>query len=391
MILEALIKIVCVVAVMLLSVAYMILAERKIAGWIQDRIGPNRAGPRGIVQPICDGLKLLFKEDYTPGHVSRLLFIIAPAITMGLAVAAFAVIPFGGEIEIAGRMIPLQIAPVDIGILFILAAGSLGVYGVLLGGWASNNKYSFIGGLRVAAQMLSYETPLALAILSIVMLSGSIRLEKIVQLQIDGGPACLGWNVFSQPLVFLIFLVCIFAETKRVPFDLTECEQELVGGYHTEYSSMKFGLYFLGEYAHMIVASSLAIVLFFGGWHVPFITSHDSSITAAALRCICFYVKLWMFIYFYMWVRWTLPRFRIDQVMRIGWKAGVLGGLALLMINALIMYLFPNDGLQSRTVQLAANVALFIVAVLAVGYSKTELSVENQPVSLEKIDDTIEC
>jgi NADH-quinone oxidoreductase subunit H len=387
MILTTLIIIICVVAVMLLSVAYMILAERKIAGWIQDRIGPNRAGPRGIIQPICDGLKLLFKEDYTPGNVSRLLFIIAPAITMGLAVAAFAVIPFGGEIQIGDRLIPLQIASVDIGILFILAAGSLGVYGVLLGGWASNNKYSFFGGLRVAVQMLSYETPMALAILSIIMLSGSIQLEKIVQLQIDGGPAFLGWNVFSQPLVFLIFLVCIFAETKRVPFDLTECEQELVGGYHTEYASMKFGLYFLGEYAHMIVASSLALVLFFGGWHVPFITSNEPSIGATILRCVCFYVKLWIFIYFYMWVRWTLPRFRIDQVMRIGWKAGVLGGLMLLMLNALILYLFPNDGWASRFVQLAANVALFIVAVLAVGYSKTELSVENQPVSLERIDE----
>lgn len=389
MILEALIKIVCVVAVMLLSVAYMILAERKIAAWIQDRVGPNRAGPRGIIQPICDGLKLLFKEDYTPGHVSRLLFIIAPAITMGLAVAAFAVIPFGGQVQIAGRLISLQIAPVDIGILFILAAGSLGVYGVLLGGWASNNKYSFLGGLRVAAQMLSYETPLALAILNIIMLSGSVQLETIVQQQIEGGTACLGWNVFSQPLVFLVFLVCIFAETKRVPFDLTECEQELVGGYHTEYSSMKFGLYFLGEYAHMIVASSLALVLFFGGWHVPFITSNESTITAAALRCLCFYVKMWMCIYVYMWVRWTLPRFRIDQVMRIGWKAGVLGGLMLLITNALIMYLLPEDGPWSRSVQLLANVALFIVAVLAVGFSKTELSVENQPVSLDRIDETV--
>jgi NADH-quinone oxidoreductase subunit H len=389
MLLEALIKIVCVIAVMLLTVAYMILAERKIAGWIQDRIGPNRAGPRGIIQPFCDGLKLLFKEDYTPGHVSRLLFIIAPAITMGLAVAAFAVIPFGGSFEIGGRTIHLQIARVDIGILFLLAAGSLGVYGVLLGGWASNNKYSFLGGLRVAAQMLSYETPMALAILNIILLSGSIRLEEIVQQQIDGGWACLGWNVCSQPLVFLIFLICIFAETKRLPFDLTECEQELVGGYHTEYSSMKFGLYFLGEYAHIIVASSLAIVLFFGGWHVPFITSNEPSIGAAALRCLCFYVKLWMFIYFYMWVRWTLPRFRIDQVMRIGWKAGVIGGLALLMLNALIMYLFPDDGYQAWAVQLIANVALFVVAILAVGFSKTELSVENQPVSLDRIDETV--
>ena len=378
MILEALIKIVCVVAIMLLMVAYMILLERKIAAWIQDRLGPNRSGPRGILQPFCDGLKLLFKEDYNPGNVDKVLFVVAPCIMMGLAVAGIAVIPLAGRVEIGGRMIDLQIAQVDIGILYIMAISSLGVYGVFLGGWASFNKYSFYGSMRSAAQMLSYEVPMALCVLNIVLLSGTLRLEKIVALQIAGG-----WNILSQPVVYVIFLTCIFAETKRAPFDLAECEQELVGGYHTEYSSMKFGLYFLGEYAHIIVASSLAVVLFFGGWHLPGVTSQATTGGAALVRGLVFFLKVCAFIFFYMWVRWTLPRFRFDQIMRLAWRAGVPLTLAMLLLNSLIMYFFPQGGAASRIGQLICNVLLMAVVLIILGYSKARIGAENVPIVFE--------
>ncbi len=378
---EALIKIVCVVAVMLLMVAYMILAERKIAGWIQDRIGPNRAGPRGILQPFCDGLKLLFKEDYTPDHVSKVVFTIAPCIMMGMAVAAFAVVPFGGSIRIFGEDRYLQIAQVDIGVLFVLAASSLSVYGVFLGGWASNNKYSFVGGLRAAAQMLSYEVPMALAILSIVLISGSLRLEDIVDKQINGY-----WNVLTQPFVFIIFLFCIFAETKRLPFDLAECEQEIVGGFHTEYSSMRFGLYFLGEYAHIIVACSVGLVLFFGGWHIPFITPIGNSISAALVRILYFIIKLWVFIAFFMWVRWTLPRFRFDQIMSLAWRVGVPLSLALLLLNSVVIYFFDPGSGAALWLQLFANIALLVVLLVVTGLSNPILARSNIPISLERME-----
>ena len=387
--LEILIKIACVVGVSLLMVAYMILAERKIAGWIQDRIGPNRAGPRGIVQPLCDGLKLLFKEDYTPDHVHKFLFIVSPCIMMGMALSAIAVIPFGGQIGDGENAIHLQIARVDIGILFVLAVSSLSVYGVFLGGWASNSKYSLLGGIRGAAQMLSYEVPLALSILCIVMLSGTLRLEKIVDLQING---C--WNIVTQPFVFIIFLFCIFAETKRVPFDLAECEQELVGGFHTEYSSMKFGLYFLGEYAHMIVACSMAVVLFFGGWHVPFLVNSESTtVGAAVMRVLVFLVKVWAFIAFYMWVRWTLPRFRFDQVMSLAWRAGVPLSLALLLINAIIMYYYKPDIIDGSYDwgyyfwQLFANIGVFVALILVVGFSHPKTGVANVPMIIDKTEE----
>jgi len=386
--LEILIKIVCVLAVTLLMVAYMILAERKIAGWIQDRIGPNRAGPRGIVQPLCDGLKLLFKEDYTPDHVHKFLFIVAPCIMMGMAISAIAVIPFGGQIGTGENAIHLQIARVDIGILFVLAVSSLSVYGVFLGGWASNNKYSLIGGMRGAAQMLSYEVPLALSILCIVMLSGTLRLEKIVDLQING---C--WNIITQPFVFIIFLFCIFAETKRVPFDLAECEQELVGGFHTEYSSMKFGLYFLGEYAHMIVTCSMAVVLFFGGWHVPFLVDSESTtVGAAVMRVLVFLVKVWIFIAFYMWVRWTLPRFRFDQVMSLAWRAGVPLSLTLLLLNSIIMYFYAPDSdggyhWAYYIWQIIANIGVFVALIMVVGFSNPKLGGANAPIIIDKTEE----
>lgn len=376
-VLGALVKIVCVVAVMLLTVAYMILAERKVAGWVQDRVGPNRAGPGGILQPFCDGLKLLFKEDYTPASVDKFLYSFGPCLMMALAVAGMAIIPFGGRVVIGDTTIDLQIAQVDIGLLYILAISSLGVYGVVLGAWASNNKYSFIGGLRAAAQMLSYEVPLALAILSVIMLSGTLRLENIVQSQMDGW-----WNVLAQPLLFIIFLTCIFAETNRLPFDLPECEQELVGGYHTEYSSMRFGMYFLGEYAHIIVASSMAVVLFFGGWHLPGVTSDAQTVGAAAVRVAVFYGKVWAFILFYMHVRWTLPRFRFDQLMNLAWRVLMPMALAILIWNAVVMYCWPLGSAAGRWAQLAGNGAVLAGCLLAAGVSRKPIAAENIPIEM---------
>ncbi len=362
-------KILGIIGVVKLTVPFMILAERKVSGWIQDRIGPNRAGPKGIIQPFADGLKLFFKEDYTPDGVDKILFPLAPCIAMLMAIIAMAVIPFSGQVQVGERVFDMQVGAVNIGILYILAIGSLAVYGVVIGGWASNSKYSFLGGLRAAAQMISYEVPLALTVISMIVLCGTLRLEVIVNQQIESG----WWNVFSQPLTFIIFLTCLFAETNRAPFDLAECEQELVCGFHTEYSSMKFAMFFLGEYAHIIVASCLAVVLFFGGWHVPGLpTGIDQplSLGMALLGIGIFYIKVWAFIFFFLWVRWTLPRFRYDQLMRMAWYGMVPVGLGLLMINAGIAY-FENPMMDSklRWYQLGGNVAMLLVllAIVAIG------------------------
>ena len=354
----------------------MILIERKIAAWIQDRVGPNRSGPRGILQPFCDGIKLLFKEEYTPDGVDKTLFVLAPALLMGLALASIAVIPFGGQLEIWGKTIHLQIAHVDIGVLYLLALSSLSVYGVVLGGWASNNKYSLLGSLRAAAQILSYEVPLVLSLLSMVMLTGTLRLEKIVDIQIQQG-----WFILSQPLTFLIFLVCIFAETNRLPFDLPECEQELVAGYHTEYASMKFGCFFLGEYAHIIVSSSLAVVLFFGGWHLPGLTSESPTIGAALLRVIIFLIKVWAFIFFYMWVRWTLPRFRFDKVMKLAWQSLVPLALLLLISNTLVVYFTGGQAHPSYWGQLIGNIIVFVILLVIVGLTPDRTGEGNMPIT----------
>ena len=296
-IIEPLIKIVIIVGVIKLTVPFQILAERKISAWMQDRVGPNRCGPFGIIQPFADGIKLFFKEDFMPSGVDKVIYILGPCVAMFMAIAAFAVIPFGGTIEIGGRVINLQIVSVDVGLLYILAIGALSVYGVVLGGWASNSKYAFLGGLRAAAQMISYEVPLGLAVITMAMICGTLRLEEIVQQQMDGV-----WFVCTQPLTFLVFLICIFAETNRAPFDLAECEQELVAGFHTEYSSMKFAMFFLGEYAHMIIASAFAVTLFFGGWHLPYCTwlNESSYWLAGVMRFGVFYAKIWAFIFFFM-------------------------------------------------------------------------------------------
>src|SRR4051794_33672913 len=315
-----LVKILAVVGISQGTVAYLILVERKIAAWAQDRIGPNRVGPFGLIQPLVDGAKMILKEDVTPRYVSTPVYILAPAIAIIAAMIGFAVVPFGPGgptapiLPLIGQRVDFQIAPsVDIGILYILAIGSLGVYGVILAGWASNSKYSFIGGLRSSAQLISYEIPLGMSILGMVLLAGSLDLNAIVNWQDRHA-----WGIVVQPIGFLLFMISAFAETNRLPFDLPEAEQELVGGYHTEYSAMKFGMFFLGEYLHVITVSYLTVVLFFGGWDVPFLLDQDQTGWIAALvKVFVLIVKVSLMIIFIMGARWPFPRFRYDTLMDV--------------------------------------------------------------------------
>ena len=315
-----LIKIACVIGVMLGIVAYTVLAERKICAWMQDRIGPNRVGPRGLFQPIADGLKLIFKEDVLPHHVNKVYFTLAPMISMVPALITIAVVPWGSQLVIPGlspQPIKAVIADLNVGILFVFAIASLGVYGIVLAGWASNSKYPFLGGIRSSAQMISYEVCLGLSVVPVFMQVGSLNLTKVVEYQ-----AQHTWLVVCQPLSFFVFVVSAFAETNRLPFDLPEAEQELVGGYHTEYSSMKFGMFFMGEYAAMFVASALMATLFFGGWSLPVapLNAPAQTLNVGLLHIAIFLAKVCGFLFFYIWVRWTIPRFRYDQLMALGWK-----------------------------------------------------------------------
>lgn len=332
-----------IIVAILTAVAYCIYFERKISAWIQDRCGPNRVGPYGLLQPLADGAKFLLKEDIVPAHVDKPLFILAPAISFVLALIGFAVIPWGGEVMIGDKLMKVQIADPGIGLLYVLGVGSMGVYGVVLGGWASNNKYSTYGGVRATAQMLSYEIPMGIAILVVVLTCGEIRLERILTSQItDGGV----WNVLLHPVAFLILLVTIFAETNRAPFDLAEAEQELVGGFHTEYSAMKFAMFFLAEYAHMITGSAVICVLFLGGWHLPLIPglqASDTSVFAMLFKLAVIGVKVALFIFAFMWVRWTLPRFRFDQLMRLAWKGLIPMSLGLLVVAIVGLYYGVQD------------------------------------------------
>ena len=312
-----LVKVLVVFAGTMLTVLIMIYAERRVSAFIQGRLGPNRVGPQGIFQPLADGIKFLMKEDIIPAGVDKPIFILAPAILLIPALMTFAVIPFGSDITLFGRQIPLQVADVNVGILYILALTSIGVYGIVLAGWSSNSKYSLLGGLRSSAQLISYELAMGLAVVSIILLSGSLKLNDIVG---DQQGHFLSWNVFKQPLAFLIFLVAVYAETNRLPFDLSEAEQELVGGYHTEYSSMKFAMFFMAEYANMITAAALTVTLFFGGWDVPFVNEAALGLWGAMLSVTSFILKMGFFLFLFIWVRWTFPRFRYDQLMKLGWK-----------------------------------------------------------------------
>ncbi|HEV8060177.1 MAG TPA: NADH-quinone oxidoreductase subunit NuoH [Gemmataceae bacterium] len=303
--------------------AYLIMVERKVCAWMQDRIGPNRVGPYGLLQPIADGLKFLLKEDIIPDHVDKFLFLLAPAVSVSTALLAFAVVPFGAT-YVAGNGNPAAyefvIAPsIDIGIVFIFAVSSLNVYGIVLGGWASNNKYSFLGAIRSSAQLISYEIPMGMSILGIVLVTGSLNLEHIIGRQAANG--FFGWNLWYQPLAFVLFLTSVLAECNRVPFDLAEAEQELVGGYHTEYSALKFGLFFLAEYTHVITTSFLLTILFLGGWQFPWIAeASEAGILAAIVKLVVFAAKMFGFIILYMLIRWTIPRFRFDQLMGLAWR-----------------------------------------------------------------------
>ena len=319
------VKVLIVFTAMLLIVAYMTLMERKVLGHMQVRFGPNRAGPFGLLQPVADGIKLFFKEDIIVPFANRIIYILAPAVIVITALVSFAVIPFGDSIKIMGQSIDLVVADVNVGLLYLFAVSSLGVYGVVMGGWASNNKYSLLGSIRSSAQMISYELSLGLSIVGVLMIVGSLSLTKIVEAQSSV------WFILYQPLGFLIFLISAVAECSRTPFDLTECENELVAGYQTEYSSMKFGLYYLGEYAHILVVSSLAVSLFFGGWQGPFLPP-----------ILWFLIKVFVFIFFFIWIRATFPRFRYDQLMKFGWK--VLFPLSLLniMLTAVGVILFSR-------------------------------------------------
>jgi NADH-quinone oxidoreductase subunit H len=319
MLLIHLIKIAVVVWVMLTVVAYTVFAERKVCAWMQDRIGPNRVGPMGLMQPLADGLKFAFKEDILSNHVNKVYFTLAPMIAMVPALIAIAVVPWGSQLIIPGLAEPVKavIADLNVGILFVFAISSLGVYGIVLAGWASNSKYPFLGGIRSSAQMISYEVCLGLSVVPVFMQVGSLNLSRVVEYQAHGL-----WLGYCQPLSFFIFVVSAFAETNRLPFDLPEAEQELVAGYHTEYSSMKFAMFFLGEYAAMFVASALMVTLFFGGWSLPFapFNAPAQTLLVGLAHIGIFLVKVCAFLFFYIWVRWTIPRFRYDQLMALGWK-----------------------------------------------------------------------
>ncbi|MDP4209446.1 MAG: NADH-quinone oxidoreductase subunit NuoH [Bacteroidota bacterium] len=318
----------------LLIAMYATLVERKFAGFIQDRYGPDRAGIWGILQPVCDGAKLFFKEEYMPNTADKALYILGPSLTMLVALLTSAVIPWGGNIAIGGNNFSLQVASSSIDILYIFAITSMGVYGIMIGGWASNNKFALLGAVRASSQMISYELAMGLSIASVIMMSGTLSLSEIVHQQESM------WNIAYQPLAFIIFFTCALAETNRAPFDLPECEGELVGGYHTEYSSMKLGFYLFSEYINMFISSAVISTLFFGGYHMPFINDLGLSQNVVTLLGTAFlFVKIFFFILLFMWVRWTLPRFRYDQLMKLGWTMLLPLALLNLVITGIVMLL----------------------------------------------------
>jgi NADH-quinone oxidoreductase subunit H len=342
------IVIVVILHVILGAAAYFILLERKVCAWVQDRIGPNRVGPMGLLQPIADGLKLFVKEDFLPRGVDKGLYILAPALTVIPALIGFAVIPWAGTLDtssipiiggmLGGHEVKIIGADVNIGIVYLVAVASLGVYGVALGGWASNNKYSFLGGLRATAQMVSYEIPMGLALLCIILTAGTVRADLIVASQVESQ-----WFILHQPLTALLFYTCLLAEANRSPFDLAEAESELVGGWHTEYSSMKWAMFFVGEYAHIFVGSAFFTVLFLGGWSInPFFGADLAPAGGFWLICLQFGVvlgKIMAMVLLTMVIRWTLPRFRFDQLMRLAWEGMIPAGLLLLLVTSLWVFL----------------------------------------------------
>ncbi len=333
-------------AVSLGVAAYSTWGERKVAALLQDRIGPNRTGPFGILQPLADGGKLFFKEGFVPANADRFLFYIGPAITMFISLITGAVIPWGKSLNIGGNSFQVQVASIDIGVLYLIGMVSVGVYGMMIGGWASNNKYSLIGAIRASSQMISYELAMGLSLLSIILMAGSLDLYAITSSQGSGKiwgliPADgMNWNIFYQPLAFIIFFVAAMAETNRHPFDLPECESELVNGYMTEYSSMNFGQYMFGEYVNMFISNALIATLFFGGFNYPginWVTEHWGENAAGIISILAMLGKVVFGIIVFMWIRWTIPRFRYDQLMHLGWKTLIPLALLNLIVTAAVI------------------------------------------------------
>lgn len=364
--------------------ALLILAERKISAWTQDRKGPNRVGLWGLGQPIADGIKFILKEDITPSHVDKPLFLLAPCIAFVLALISFAVIPWAGRIQwpwmAEGEYVLTQAANLDVGILYILAVGSLAVYGVVLAGWASNNKYAHYGGMRATAQMLSYEVPLGLGLLVMVLHAGNLQLQPIIDQQSQTG----FWNILIHPVAAALVLISAFAETNRAPFDLAECEQELVAGFHTEYSSMKFALFFLAEYSHMVTASALFTCLFLGGYTIPFCgwLNESEHWLAALLKFHVIWAKTIGVIVFFMIIRWTIPRFRFDQLMRLAWKGLVPMGMAAIVATSTAIafgWRVAADqsfmtNLMNAAIMLGLNALMIVGALVVAGNAKTPVT-----------------
>ncbi len=356
------VKVVAVFTVVMGVVAYMTLAERRVSAFIQDRLGPNRVGPFGLLQPIADGIKNIIKEETMPGTAAKFYFVLGPALAIMPAVVTFAVIPFAAPLPTPVGTVDMIVADVPIGILYILALSSLAVYGIVLSGWASNNKYAFLGGLRASAQMISYEVALGLSVIAVLLLAGNVTLTEMVWKQQQLGL----WFVFPLSLAFIFFLISALAETNRLPFDMPEAESELITGYHTEYSAMKFSMFFIAEYAHVVTASALMATLFFGGWDIPFWPGDDMfrhegawirgfdesgapiptspSVLITLLTLAAFSVKTGFFLLLYIWIRWTLPRFRYDQVMHLGWKVLLPAALAYIMLIAGTMLVLDQLG-----------------------------------------------
>ncbi len=333
---EKLVLIVIIISVSLLIAMYETYAERKIAAFMQDRRGPNRAGPWGLAQPLADGLKLFMKEEIIPQSSNKFLFVLGPCLAMMTAMMTSAVVPWGGKLDLFGREINLQIADINIGILYVFGVVSMGVYGIMIGGWASNNKFSLLAALRGASQVISYELPMGLSLVALLMITHSLRLSEIVGQQLDSW-----YNVLYQPLGFLIFLICAFAECNRTPFDLSEAENELNFGYHQEYSSMKLGFYLFAEYINMFISSVIMATLFWGGYDIPFV--NDAHLIerignwAVLLEGLCLFIKVVCFIFLFMWVRWTIPRFRYDQLMRLGWRGLIPLSLVNMIVTAAVV------------------------------------------------------
>lgn len=332
---EKFILVAIIFGISLVIAMYSTYAERKVAAFLQDRLGPDRAGPFGMFQPLADGLKMFMKEEIVPTNSNKWLFMVGPGLAMLTACIGTAVIPWGSAIQIGDRVVELQVTDINVGILYIFGVVSLGVYGVMIGGWASNNKYSLLSAIRAASQNISYEIAMGLSIIALLLVTGTMSLKEVVEQQHGWH-----WNVLYQPIGFILFMICAFAETNRAPFDLPECETELIGGYHTEYSSMKLGFYLFAEYINMFVSSAVMAALYFGGYNYPgmdWVLLHTGPTIGPLIGTVVFFIKIFAFIFFFMWVRWTIPRFRYDQLMHLGWKILIPLAIANVIVTGIVI------------------------------------------------------